>query len=116
MTEAVAPLTISTRQGTGHYFVKIVDWATDTPVMTVFVRSGHSVNIKVPLGSYKIKYAAGSQWYGETYLFGPDTSYSMADKRFDFEEIGNHVSGFTVELFLQPNGNLETKRIRPKDF
>jgi len=114
--EAVAPLTISTRQGTGHYFVKIVDWATDAPVMTVFVRSGQSVSTKVPLGSYKIKYAAGSQWYGKTYLFGPETSYSMADKQFDFAEIGNQVSGFTVELFLQPNGNLRTKRIRPKDF
>ena len=116
MAEAVAPLTISTRQGTGHYFVKIVDWATEAPVMTVFVRSGQSVSTKVPLGSYKIKYAAGSQWYGETYLFGPETSYSMAEKRFDFEEIANQVSGFTVELFLQPNGNLRTKRIRPKDF
>jgi hypothetical protein len=116
MAEAVAPLTISTRQGTGHYFVKIVDWATDAPVLTVFVQSGQSVSTKVPLGSYKIKYAAGSQWYGQTYLFGPDTSYSMADKRFDFEETGNEVSGFTVELFLQPNGNLRTKRITPKDF
>lgn len=116
MAQAVAPLTISTRHGTGHYFVKIVDWATGAPVMTVFVRSGDLVNTKVPLGSYKIKYAAGSQWYGETYLFGPDTSYSMADKRFDFKEIGNQVSGFTVELFLQPHGNLRTKRIGPKDF
>jgi ribosomal protein S27AE len=114
--DAVAPLTISTRQGTGHYFVKIVDWTTDALVMTVFVRSGQSVSTKVPLGSYKIKYTAGNQWYGETYLFGPDTSYNMADKQFDFEEIGNQVTGFTVELFLQPNGNLNTKRISPKDF
>jgi hypothetical protein len=96
--------------------VKIVDWATDVPAMTVFVRSGQSVSTKVPLGSYKIKYAAGIQWYGETHLFGPDTSYSMADKRFDFQEIGNQVSGFTVELFLQPHGNLRTKQIKPKDF
>ncbi len=116
MRNPVAPLTISTRQGTGHYFVKIVSCTTDEPVITVFVQSGQSVNTKVPLGSYKIKYAAGSQWYGETYLFGPDTSYSMADKRFDFEEIGNQVSGFTVQLFLQPYGNLRTKRIKPKDF
>ena len=116
MADGVAPLTISTRQGTGHYFVKIVDWATDAVVMTLFVRSGQSVSTKVPLGSFKIKYAAGSQWYGETYLFGPNTSYSMADKRFDFEETGDQVSGFTVELFLQPNGNLTTKRIRPEDF
>ena len=116
VAEAVAPLTISTRQGTGHYFVKIVDWTTDAPVLTVFVQSGQSVSTKVPLGSYRIKYAAGSQWYGETYLFGPDTGYSMADKRFDFREIGNQVSGFTVELFLQPNGNLRTKRITSKDF
>lgn len=114
--DAIAPLTISTRQGLGHYFVKIVDWTTDAPVMTIFVRSGQSVSTKVPLGSYKVKYATGSQWYGKTHLFGPETSYSMADSRFDFEETGNQVSGFTVELFLQPNGNLRTKRIRPKDF
>jgi RNase P subunit RPR2 len=116
LAETVAPLTISTRQDTGHYFVKIVDWATDAPVMTVFVRSGQSVDVTVPLGSYKIKYANGCQWYGETYLFGPNTCYNMADKRFDFKEIGDHVTGFTVELFLQPNGNLRTKKIRRKDF
>jgi len=116
LAEAVAPLTISTRQGVGHYFVKIVDWLTGAPVLTVFVHAGQSVSTKVPLGSYKIKYAVGTQWYGEADLFGPSTSYNMADKRFDFEKKGDSVFGFTVKLFSQPHGNLATTQIGRKDF
>jgi len=114
--EAIAPLTIVTRRGTGHYFVKIVDWYNDRIMMTLFIRSGEPVGADLPIGSYKIKYATGDIWYGENHLFGPDTAYSMAEKRFDFLSMGDHVSGYNVELFLQPNGNLRTKRISQKDF
>jgi hypothetical protein len=74
------------------------------------------VSTKVPLGSYKIKYAVGNQWYGERYLFGPETSYYMADKRFDFELRGDHIRGYSIDLLLQLNGNLQAKPISPKDF
>ena len=114
--EAIAPLKITTRESGNHYFVKIVDWYTNKIVCTVFIRSGQSFNLKVPLGSYKLKYATGEKWYGMKFLFGPETAYSVADKQFIFEVRGDHVSGYTVELFLQPHGNLKTNKITAEEF
>ena len=36
------------------------------------------LELKVPLGTFEIRYASGKQWYGYNYLFGDDTSYSKA--------------------------------------
>jgi outer membrane protein assembly factor BamE (lipoprotein component of BamABCDE complex) len=115
-SDSVAPLTIRTRGLGQNYFVKLTEWTTGRIVATVFIRGGQSVDFKMPLGSYKMKYAAGATWYGESELFGPDTSYSEADSRFDFEDNGNQFSGYTVELYLQQNGNLETRKISPSEF
>lgn len=114
--EAIAPLKIVTRESGYHYFAKIVDWYTNRLICTVFIRSGQTVSLDLPLGAYKLKYAAGSQWYGTKFLFGPETAYSVADKQFDFAVRGDHVSGYTVELFLQPHGNLKTNRISAEEF
>lgn len=114
--EAIAPLKITTRESGNHYFVKIVDWYTNRLVCTVFIRSGQFVSLDVPLGTYKLKYATGEQWYGTKFLFGPATTYSVADKQFDFEIRGDHVSGYTVELYLRPHGNLKTNRISAEEF
>lgn len=114
--EAIAPLKIITKESGQHYFVKIVDWYSGKTVLTIFIRSGQSVNVDLPLGSYKIKYATGKQWYGKTYLFGHETTYSEADKKLDFEVHGSQVSGYTIELFLQRHGNLKTKKISAAQF
>lgn len=114
--EAIAPLKIITRDSGNHYFVKIVDWYIKKEVCTVFIRSGQTVSLDVPLGTYKLKYATGEKWYGTKFLFGPETTYSVADKQFDFEMRRDHVSGYTVELILQPNGNLKTNNITAEEF
>lgn len=114
--EAVAPLTIKTVSNGNHYFVKIVDWYTNRIMATCFVCSGLQATINLPLGSYKIKYATGDTWYGEKHLFGSNTSYNEAEKRFDIEVKGDYVTTYTVELFLQPNGNLHTKTISTDDW
>lgn len=114
--DPIAPLRIVTRSN-DHYLVKVVDWDTEETAMTMFIRAGETVKVEVPLGSYKLKYAAGKTWYGDIFLFGPNTVYSEAEKRLDFVMNSNRqVSGYTIELFLQPNGNLKTKRISAKDF
>jgi hypothetical protein len=110
-----APLKIVTNSDM-HYYVKITDWHTNRLVQTIFIRAGGTVETKVPLGSYKIKYAVGKTWYGEIHRFGPSTVYSEADNRFNFEVIGDQISGYTVELFLQRDGNLETMHISASEF
>lgn len=109
--ERIAPLEIVTSGDGVHYFVKLTDWETDAPVLTIFVRAGQTAETTVPLGSYRLKYATGETWLGPDKLFGEETIYSQADNRFDFERQGNEVSGYTVELILQTGGNLSTRRI-----
>jgi hypothetical protein len=113
--ERVAPFEIKAAQGS-NYLLKLVDAYSYAPVMTVFVRSGTTVEVEVPLGTYQVRYASGETWYGYEYLFGPETSYSKADKTFTFEVIGNQVSGFTITLYKVAHGNLHTSAIRPTDF
>jgi hypothetical protein len=113
--EGVAPFEIKAAQGS-HYLLKLVDAYTYAPVLTVFVQSGATVEVKVPLGTYQVRYASGDTWYGYEYLFGPETSYSKADKTFTFEVVGNQISGFTITLYKVANGNLHTSGIKPTEF
>ncbi len=114
-TECIAPFEIKAALGS-HYLVKLVNAYTKTSVLTVFVRSGSTVCIDVPLGVYEVRYASGNTWYGYEYLFGPETSYSKADKTFSFEIDGDQVNGFTITLYQVPYGNLNTSTIKPTDF
>jgi len=113
--ERVAPFEIKTAVGS-HYYVKVVIPGQKTPVLDVFVRSGATVNVDVPLGAYEVRYASGDSWFGYEYLFGPDTAYAKADKVFTFEVDGNHVVGYTITLYKVPDGNLSTSAMKPEDF
>ncbi len=113
---AIAPLKITVPDAGEHYFAKVVDVATDKPVKVVFIWSGNSVEIKVPLGTYRVKYACGNTWYGRKYLFGPETSVSVADQDLHFRREGDHVTGYSIELIKRQNGNLRTQSISLDDF
>ena len=114
--EQIAPFRIVTPSGAESYYVKLVDAFSGALVMTFFVYGGQSFETEVPLGTYRVKYATGSTWYGEDHLFGPDTRYSEADKTFEFSVQGNQISGYTVELIRQRGGNLHTKSISANQF
>jgi hypothetical protein len=113
--DPVAPLEIRSSRGS-HYVVKLSDYYSGRSVLSVFVHGGSTVNLDVPLGTYKIKYASGDTWYGPEFLFGPDTSYSKADSSFNFRVIGNQVSGYTLTLYKVVDGNLQTSPISPDEF
>lgn len=112
--ERVAPLEIKTRPG-ANYYLKIVD-LRNVEVLTLYVHGGDAMEIDVPLGSYEIRYASGQTWYGEQSLFGPNTTYSKADSVFYFGDDGYRISGYTVELIPQIDGNLRTHIISPQSF
>lgn len=113
--DPVAPLEIRSSRGS-HYVVKLSDYYSGRAVLSVFVHGGSTVNLDVPLGTYRIKYASGEHWFGSTHLFGPDTAYSKADSSFDFRVIGNQVSGYTLTLYKVVDGNLQTSPISPNEF
>lgn len=90
--------------------VKLKD-ASGNEVLSFYVRAYSSVTVGVP-GQYLYTYfASGDTWYGEEYLFGEETSYSMDDEGTDFAE-------YTSEYSLQPvvNGNFSTTPIDGNEF
>jgi len=111
-----APFRILTSGGDTHYFLKLEESGTGRSVLTVFVRSGHQVDMRVPFGTYIVKYASGQKWYGYQHLFGPYTAYTKADSTFAFRREGNQIKGFSITLYAVEGGNLSTLPLTPKDF
>ncbi len=100
----------------GYYFIKLKDPQTSRDEFILFVHGGHSVTTEVPLGDYYLYYAYGDTWYGTNDLFGPETVYNKSDDLFNFYEEDGYVNGWTVELYLQNNGNMDTIEIGEDEF
>ena len=113
---AIAPFQIITNSNSGNYYVKLVDANNGSIVSTIFIRKGETINVKIPLGSYKMKFATGDTWYGENYLFGPNTNYYITDNTFNFSINGSTINGFTVNLNGSVAGNLPTNQINKNDW
>ena len=117
----IAPLKIET-PASADYILKLVNTLNASEEMVIYVRRASNYETKVPLGTYSIRGAFGQTWYGEKYLFGPDTSYfKLVQKdgksdQFSFRHTGNHVNGYFVQLIEQVAGNLETSTIKAEDF
>ncbi len=110
---ATGPLTIRTRPGSGNFYVKLVKQFSNETTMVIFIRDGETAgDVDVPVGSYELRYASGRTWYGEDDLFGEETSYSKAASDFTFGD----GEGYTVELYKQLNGNLQTHPVNKNNF
>ena len=95
------------------YYIKLVDAKTNRDAVAVYVVGGQDLEVLVPVGSYKMRYAYGKIWRGEQHLFGPGslTRVEEALKSFDFLASVNGINGYTVELIPQIDGNLPTRII-----
>ena len=113
--EQIAPLRIKVAYG-DNYWVKLEDAYSGETIAHYFIRSGDTLDTKVPLGTYIIKYAYGQNWYGKTYLFGTNTGYAQAESQLSFHYTGDGYSGHSIELIKQVNGNLSTSNISPEQF
>jgi len=56
--------------------VTFFKWGTKTQTVSVFVQAGKSLKFRIPLGTYRVVFAAGATWYGPKYSFGPSGTYS----------------------------------------
>jgi hypothetical protein len=114
--ERIAPLTIVTPSGLENYYVKVVDAYSNATVLTAYILGGGTLEIEVPTGSYRLRYATGQTWYGSELLFGDTTAFAEADKTMEFSIQDDQVSGYTIELIKQVGGNLETRALSRQDF
>lgn len=115
LSNASSPLQIHTSHGS-NYWIKITDAYSSNEIISYFIRGGDTLNVELPTGAYKIKYASGDTWYGEDSLFGTETQYAEANETFNFTFNGYQYSGYTIELIPQTSGNLSTSIIDANDF
>lgn len=116
-SERPAELTLQAAPGSS-YFVNLANAATQETALLFFVHGGHTLNAPVPLGSYKIKYAAGSDWCGGNELFGSGTVFREAEDTFIFDRTstGESATHRAIELISQGGGSLRTNRITRDAF
>lgn len=67
-----------------NYVVRLYDLGTTNPVQTVYVRAGDQVDVRVPVGSYTVRFAAGHDWRGVDHLFGSTGRVWEADSPMTF--------------------------------
>lgn len=99
-----------------NYFLKLSDWTSDAPALELFVRADETVDVGIPFGTYRVRMAAGTTWYGEEIRFGPDTVYSQIDQPMTFAVEGGRLAGHQLDLSLNRHGNLRPSRINPDQF
>jgi hypothetical protein len=108
-----APFKITTSPG-ADYFIKLVDYQTGAEAVGIFVKGGQDLEVEIPPGAYRMRYASGQTWRGASHLFGPGqhTSFSQSSSRFEF----TLYDGYSVELIRQSGGNMPTTSISPSQF
>ena len=98
----MAPLKLKTRNEGRHFFVKLLEQPEQKEILTTFIRSGDMLKLHIPLGVYTLKFAVGNTWYGERWLFGNDTVFSSIEEDIEFSFKDNEISGYSIELYIEP--------------
>ena len=100
--QGMAPLTIKTRPEGRHFFIKLLEMPEQKEVLSTFIRSGDKLKLRIPIGIYTLKYAVGDTWYGTRWLFGSQTVFSRIEKDIEFSFEGTEISGYSIELYIEP--------------
>lgn len=118
-----APFTLHTAQQ--NIYLKLLDKHTKQIIMTIKVPSHQTIQVKVPLGEFIIRVAAGDEWYGDELLFGTTTRYKEFEHLFNFYRSIETLSSNTTrtrimghQIYFQENieGNLHSRSINSADF
>ncbi|MEL6927518.1 MAG: hypothetical protein AAFO95_02645 [Cyanobacteria bacterium J06600_6] len=102
-------------ENTHSYWVQFADFTTDEPITTAFVRAQEVLNLYLPVGNYKVRYAPGTPdlWLGETELFGQQDLYEMRKK--DAPKEVEQIEILTTHKinigFFCENGNLDRGKV-----
>lgn len=88
----------------------------DAIAVSIFMNPKESYEFSVPIGTYDVYVASGTQWYGYDYLFGPDGTYGKLDSTFEFSQNDDYATGHSIELMATYNGNLDTDPMSYEDF
>lgn len=114
--EKIAPLTLDASSLVTDFCIKLRLPDTKAEVVSFYIHGGTKKTVYVPLGSFEILYASGTDWYGSQLLFGSETNYCLFDELFDFYVEEEYVNGWTITLAKQYSGNLDSTPISADEF
>lgn len=109
------PLKVTNSPG-ANTLMKLIRTSDGAEVMSIFIRAGQTVELGVPVGSYKAKIASGQNWYGESIRFGPSTSYATLDAVLNFSIQGSQLLGNELTLTRVKDGNLRQIPLSASSF
>jgi hypothetical protein len=90
-----------------NYFVKLVDTEGDWPIISYYVHGGERLTTTAPLGRFTLRAASGTQWCGESNLFGGATKIVETGRAITLAADEIH----TISLQMRPDGNLPLRNI-----
>lgn len=109
-----------------NYLIKLINVSDAKDQFLIFVRGGEKYSTKVPLGTYRLRAAAGTTWYGKDELFGPSTYFFQLRKKagtsgddrslLRFYRQGRTIYGTTLNFKPVEFGNLEQETISKDEF
>ena len=116
-TQTLAPLSVKTSAGPEDYYIKLTRPSSQEAIIGFYVYGGSTREVEVPLGSYELKWATGTNWLNTRCRFGiKETGTYKAKTILSFEQSNDGVRGYSVELIKQEGGNLQTRGIPPSEF
>ncbi len=100
-------VTVRVDKGGRNTYVQFADADTGVIRGDAFISPGKNVNIKIPEGTYIVRFASGSAWYGPNLLFGPLGTYSASDPIIVAKEKWKIVAGVSTDTFVLHDATLE---------
>ena len=115
-SEALAPLGVTAPFSENCYvYLSSLD-GNSSNNMGFYVAADQFAEVLVPLGLYEIYYATGETWYGPDELFGEETRRYQCEGTFEFYDDGEYYQGWTLELYLQENGNMDSDPVDENEW
>ncbi len=96
------------------YYIKLFSEGADAPQVTLFLLPGERLRVKVPQGSYSLKYATGNVWQGEEKAFGLGGTYARATENITFT--APKLRATVVLSPVEENSNQEHTRLDAEGF
>lgn len=104
---AVFPLQVKTSAGR-DYFLTLTDDETGEDALAAYIEGGSFFKVLVPPGVFRLKFAAGNGWQGETDLFGPGADTRIFELKapltFEVRSLGIKA-GHLVDITDRSLGN-----------
>lgn len=114
--QSTAPFRVAVPSTHKYYCVQLYDHLNGKRVVTVYVHGGKTVEIEVPLGTYKLYYSGGDVWYGPFRRFLESGVYRKSEDLLEFYQDGDYACGVDLELQVSIGGNMDSQDISYSNF